>query len=102
MSAARKTPARVGRTLLLNPQAQENITRALRAGAHLKHAVESFGIDYSTAARWMADGVAHAEGRPSKAQRDNLGALWPLSATARLRALCGQCWLQNRQGRARP
>lgn len=62
----------MGRPSLLNPTAQENIVRALRAGAHLKHATESFGVDYSTAARWMADGAAHADGGPSKAQRDKL------------------------------
>lgn len=66
--------APVGRPLLLTPEAQENVIRALRAGAHLKHAVESFGISYPTAARWIADGAAHAEGRPSSAQRENLGA----------------------------
>ena len=72
--ARRRVEPRVGRPSLLNSTAQENITRALRTGSHLKQAVESFGIDYSTAARWMADGAAHADGRPSKAQRDRLGA----------------------------
>lgn len=70
----RRVGPRVGRPSLLDATAQENIVRALRAGAHLKHAVESFGISYTTAARWIADGAAHAEGRPSTAQRDNLGA----------------------------
>jgi len=53
---------------------QENIVRALRAGSHLKHAVESFGVSYATAARWMADGQAHAEGTATTAQRTNLGS----------------------------
>ena len=74
MSAVRKTPARVGRPLLLNAHAQENIVRALKAGSHLKHAVEGFGVSYATAARWMADGQAHAEGTASTAQRTNLGS----------------------------
>ena len=69
----RATP-KAGRPLLLTPEAQENILRALRAGSHFKHAVESFGIGYSTAMRWLTDGAAHAEGRASTAQRENLGA----------------------------
>lgn len=68
----RRVAPRVGRPSLLTTETTENIVRALRAGAHLKHATESFGVDYSTAARWMADGAAHAEGGPSKAQRDKL------------------------------
>lgn len=64
----------MGRPSLLNPSVQENIIRALRSGSHLKHAVESFGVSYATAARWMADGQAHAEGTATTAQRTNLGS----------------------------
>jgi len=53
---------------------QENIVRALRAGNHLKAAAEAFGVSYPTAARWMADGQAHANGRATTAQRRNLGS----------------------------
>ncbi len=41
---------RVGRPSLLNPSVQENIVRALKAGSHLKHAVEGFGVSYATGA----------------------------------------------------
>jgi len=67
-------PKRTGRTTLLTDAAQENIVRALRAGSHLKHAVEGFGIAYGTAARWMADGQAHADGTATTAQRQTLGS----------------------------
>lgn len=66
--------AHSGRPRLLTPDVQENIVRALRLGNHVKASVEAYGVSYPTAARWIADGTAHAEGTATYAQRENLGA----------------------------
>jgi hypothetical protein len=49
----------------------ENISRALRAGNTVKASTEAFGVSYTTAARWIVDGDAHARGELTTAQREN-------------------------------
>jgi len=71
-------PSAPGRALLIAEPASSSdacaIVRALRAGNTVKASVEAFGVSYRTAASWIQDGEAHAEGWPSLAQRKNLGA----------------------------
>lgn len=62
---------RMGRPTLLTAETTENIVRALRAGNGVKASTEAFGVSYTTAARWIVDGAAHAQGDLTTAQREN-------------------------------
>jgi len=56
MSDPSTKPARPGRTPLLNPDTQDRIVSAVRAGSYLDDAALLTGISYQTLLHWMRQG----------------------------------------------